>query len=206
MSSLDIKPANIVLDEKLDFKLIDFGLTYNFSRHTYGSQFNIVGTSDFMSPEMIRRNVSNLTKCGIYSLGITFIECAFAFHYNDDYTNYFATKESISLLTYLLRYIPAEDELTSPPKIPETLKLSPVMKSDDNIWIHDIEYKLNDIIITVGDDNSKIDLTYDLKALYLNILDIHNKYSLFREMIKINPDERCSIDYIIAKCNEMNPI
>jgi serine/threonine protein kinase len=195
---LDIKPANIVIDELLNSKLIDFGLTYNFSGHNYSSNFNIVGTPDFMSPEMINIKVSSFEKCDIYSLGITFIECAFAFHYNDDYNNCFRTVASLSLLTSLLRYIPSEDELTSPPQIPKILKLSSVANSGGYISINNPKYEIESIITEYDKENNQF--VYNLKDLYLKIIDIHKKYSLFRKMIQIKPDKRCDIDYIIENC------
>jgi serine/threonine protein kinase len=200
---LDIKPANIVIDELLNSKLIDFGLTYNFSEHNYRSQSNIVGTSDFMSPEMIEGAVKSFEKCDIYSLGITFIECAFAFNYNDVYNNCFITVASLSLLTSLLRYIPTDDELTSPPQIPEILKLSSLVRnSGGRTYINDITYSIGDTIIGYA-HGTKNQFEYKLKELYLMIIDIHKKYPLFKKMIQINPHDRCDIDYIILECQKI---
>jgi hypothetical protein len=42
-------------------------------------------------------------------------------------------------------------------------------------------------------------ITY--QKLYDNIIAIHKKYPLFQRMIKIEPNERCSIDDIITECN-----
>lgn len=197
---LDIKPNNIVLDENLNSKLIDFGLTFNYLNPDYQSQLNSVGTRDFMSPEMINRSVLSVEKCDVYSLGITFIECAFALHYRDVYIDCFKKDASLSLLTSLLRYIPLEDELKLSPQIPVTLTLSlPVTNSDGNIAINDITYKISDTITTYHRQNTPF--KYNLKDLYLKIIDIHKNYPLFREMIKINPLDRCDINHIIAECH-----
>ena len=197
---LDIKPDNIVLDENLNSKLIDFGLTFNYLNPDYQSQLNSVGTRDFMSPEMINRSVLSVEKCDVYSLGITFIECAFALHYRDVYIDCFKKDASLSLLTSLLRYIPLEDELKLSPQIPVTLTLSlPVTNSDGNIAINDITYKISDTITTYHRQNTPF--KYNLKDLYLKIIDIHKNYPLFREMIKINPLDRCDINHIIAECH-----
>lgn len=197
---LDIKPDNIVLDKDLNSKLIDFGLIYNFSRHNYSSSFNTVGTRDFMPPEMIQGTVESFEKCDIYSLGITFIECAFAFQHRSDYSNCFKTKESLSLLNSLLRYIPSEDELTSS-QIPEILKLSsPVNNSDGNISINNPEYEIGSIITAYDRNNTQFN--YNLRDLYIKILDIHKQYPLFKKMIQINPADRCNIEHIIEECEK----
>ena len=183
---LDIKPNNIVLDENLNSKLIDFGLILHINDENISSR----GSIYYLPPEMIVVDFvsyvnikgEGLLKCDIYSLGITFIECIYALTHPDIYKN---TWDSI-VFNSILRLDPKEKIEGDPKKI-RLLLIEPDKKETVKVTM-----------------TKKLKELYTIQTLYDNIIDIHAKYPLFQDMIKINPNERCSIDDIITKCvNEL---
>lgn len=71
---LDLKPANILLDDNMMPKIIDFGLSRCFDENqSRAVTSKLVGTMGYMAPEFFGRG--NITfKSDIYSLGIIIIE------------------------------------------------------------------------------------------------------------------------------------
>ena len=63
----DIKPENILFDDKMHAKLVDFGLAAMSSSVTKGE---VWGTPYYIAPEKVTERKSN-HKCDIYSLGAT---------------------------------------------------------------------------------------------------------------------------------------
>ena len=92
----DIKPANIIINDKLDIKLIDFSVSLNYSKNTNSDiKLKFAGTPFYMPPEVIKRKTVKLkyvNKIDMYSLGVLLFRFAFCYYpYNlknediDDY-------------------------------------------------------------------------------------------------------------------------
>lgn len=82
ISHNDIKPSNILLDKNFHIKLIDFAtakienkkydknLKKFINCNNYIDNNNMIGTSEYISPEMINKKINNYKTCDIWSLGI----------------------------------------------------------------------------------------------------------------------------------------
>jgi serine/threonine protein kinase len=69
----DIKPENILVSKNLDLKIGDFGLALSINDSFVTSQFHIVGTPTYMSPEQIRGDKLT-SKSDLFSAGIVTYE------------------------------------------------------------------------------------------------------------------------------------
>lgn len=72
----DIKPANILLDEKNIPVLVDFGFAEKYDSHS-GTAFHSnlsYGTPEYLSPERARGLPHDTRKSDVWSLGVTFFE------------------------------------------------------------------------------------------------------------------------------------
>lgn len=67
----DIKLENILIDNNMNVKVIDFGLSDTFYCHKLSG---VVGTPGYTAPEVIGCNEYN-EKCDVFSLGVTFYTC-----------------------------------------------------------------------------------------------------------------------------------
>ncbi|HEX2110616.1 MAG TPA: serine/threonine-protein kinase [Gaiellaceae bacterium] len=71
----DVKPANILLDERDAAVLTDFGVARGAADSTLTRIGRVVGTVDYLAPEVIRGS-SATAASDIYSLGCVAYECA----------------------------------------------------------------------------------------------------------------------------------
>ncbi|XP_051177028.1 cysteine-rich receptor-like protein kinase 44 [Lolium perenne] len=69
---LDLKPANILLDERMLPKITDFGLSKLFDQNQTIQMSHIMGTLGYMPPEFTRGIIT--TKSDIFSLGVIILE------------------------------------------------------------------------------------------------------------------------------------
>ena len=78
---LDIKPENIVIDEYLNIKLINFSLSSDYSKAKFNKiKIHFVGTSNYIAPEILSHkaiDLKDLNKVDLYSLGVTIFKLAF---------------------------------------------------------------------------------------------------------------------------------
>ena len=82
---LDIKEGNILVDENLNIKLTDFSISCSYEAFHPKDlvKFPFVGTSRYMSPEILNRKnmkIHESCKIDIYSLGVTLFHMAFGIY------------------------------------------------------------------------------------------------------------------------------
>ena len=77
----DLKPHNIVIDEYLNIKIIDFSISLDYSNiNTNQIKLPLRGTPFYMAPEVIKEkiiNIKDINKVDLYSLGIILYYLAF---------------------------------------------------------------------------------------------------------------------------------
>ena len=96
ITHFDLKPQNLIVDEFLNVKIIDFSVSLDYSK-IKSNQIKIPfrGTNFFIAPEVIKSktiDIKDLNKVDLYSLGIILYNLAFgAYPYNlnsEDNGNY----------------------------------------------------------------------------------------------------------------------
>lgn len=77
----DLKPQNILIDNSLNVKIIDFSVSLDYSKIKRNEiQLPIRGTYFYMAPEVIKREIiqiNDLNKVDLFSLGIILYNLAF---------------------------------------------------------------------------------------------------------------------------------
>lgn len=72
----DVKPSNIMFDENMSLKLIDFGVSQRVRpNHMFHAE---VGSPSFMAPEVIRRCYTEA--CDMWSVGVCLFVALFGFN------------------------------------------------------------------------------------------------------------------------------
>ena len=82
---MDIKPQNIVIDENLIPKIIDFSISLDYSLYCTDGKIKLPfkGTSLFMAPEIIAQkyiSVKDINKVDLYSFGVTIFLLGYGFY------------------------------------------------------------------------------------------------------------------------------
>ena len=81
VAHLDIKPQNIIIDDYLTLKIIDFSVSLDYSRIKSNKiKLPFRGTNFYMAPEVIQKNtinVKDLNKVDLYSLGVILYHLAY---------------------------------------------------------------------------------------------------------------------------------
>ena len=79
IAHLDIKPQNIIIDETLNLKIIDFSISIDY-RGLNKIKLPHQGTENYMAPEVINSktiNANDLNKVDLFSLGVMLYNFAF---------------------------------------------------------------------------------------------------------------------------------
>lgn len=79
IAHLDIKPLNIMIDETLNLKIIDFSISIDY-RNIIKLKLPKKGTKNYMSPEVLNSDVidaNDLEKVDLFSLGVMLYNLAF---------------------------------------------------------------------------------------------------------------------------------
>ena len=78
IAHLDIKPQNLIINDYLEIKIIDFSVSMDYSRNAKEFKLPYVGTPFFMAPEIIKSEKvkrKDMQKIDLFSLGVIFFRC-----------------------------------------------------------------------------------------------------------------------------------
>ena len=77
---LDIKPQNLIINDFLDIKIIDYSVSIDYSKYAKDIKMPYVGTPYYMAPEIIKSEKvkrNDMQKIDLFSLGVTLYVLAF---------------------------------------------------------------------------------------------------------------------------------
>ena len=81
IAHMDLKPENIIIDDLLNVKIIDFSISIDYKKLSSDTiKLPLRGTSFYMAPEVLRTDtiqVSDLNKVDLFSLGVVLYRLAF---------------------------------------------------------------------------------------------------------------------------------
>jgi len=84
IAHFDLEPQNIIVDEYLNMKIIDFSISLDYKKiNSNEIKLPFRGTSFYMAPEVLKSDTINkkdLNKVDLYSLGIILYYLAFGFY------------------------------------------------------------------------------------------------------------------------------
>ncbi|GAY51182.1 hypothetical protein CUMW_132320 [Citrus unshiu] len=107
----DLKASNILLDDKMNPKISDFGMARTFAMNELEANTNIIfRTHGYMSPEYVMNGVVSL-KSDVYSFGVLLLEIISGKKNNGCYD----TKRPLNLVGYLIG--DSLDESCSPEEV-----------------------------------------------------------------------------------------
>ena len=93
IAHLDIKPQNIIIDDTLNLKLIDFSISLDYRNIDKTIKLPYRGTQYYMAPEIINSeviDVNDLEKVDLFSLGVmlyNFVFCSYPYESTDEPNN-----------------------------------------------------------------------------------------------------------------------
>ena len=110
IAHLDIKPQNIIVDNTLNLKLIDFSISINYRSIKNKIRLPGFGTKYYMAPEVINEEeieVKDLEKVDLFSLGVMLYHLAF---YSYPYEHINEQKEDTKKIEEKINYILSENK------------------------------------------------------------------------------------------------
>jgi len=159
----DIKPANIIITDRSEVKIVNFGLSKTAKRTKLTKSGTRSGTADYMSPEQINGKEADV-RSDIWALGIVLCEMiAGQVPFKGDYeqvVTYSIVNEHPELLTMLRPGVPVALELL-------VLKCLEKESNNRSQTVHEIAEDLRWILecIGTGKTTSKRDTTCKVKAV-----------------------------------------
>jgi serine/threonine protein kinase len=173
----DLKPQNVLVNKDNVCKLCDFGLAKVMNETlTVG----VIGTWQYMAPEIMNESETYNEKCDVYSFGIMMHEI---FTLSKPYIT--SSSEYVNLLTMSLKILNGHR-----PSIPTDL-LSNEFKEEAASQIKEYFFKTNELSKAVT--NSNIDIVHIVKMYFELCTSCWSK----------NPSERPMFEQIITKLEDI---
>ena len=217
---LDLKPGNILIDERLHLKIIDFasakiiGKEYNLKlkkfvknsnninnkinnndKNKKNKNLNLIGTTEYISPEMINGNIINYKSCDIWSFGIIMYQL---FHGYSPFKGQsdFETLENIKKGKYIIN-----EKLSSDVK--DLIKKLLNYNQSERIGINDIrDIMKHNFFKGINFENLFFEkVPENFKKSISDNLFIENKMSFHEELYTSTDDTENEIENIINNFN-----
>lgn len=69
----DLKPENVLISDRGQIKVADFGLARTVNAHTASATGMLIGTVSYIAPELVTQSKAD-TRCDVYALGVVLYE------------------------------------------------------------------------------------------------------------------------------------